>query len=74
MIEFTSLRKRMTVIVRLSDGRIKVMCKGADSIILPRLKKDNEHNVEILKPTNKFLEDSAKKGLRTLLLCEKVIS
>jgi len=33
VIEFSSDRKRMTVIVKLPDGKIKVMCKGADSII-----------------------------------------
>jgi phospholipid-translocating ATPase len=39
VIEFTSTRKRMTVIVRsLQDDTIRVMCKGADSIIIPRLK------------------------------------
>ena len=38
LIEFTSTRKRMTVVVRTEDGRILVMCKGADSIITPRLK------------------------------------
>lgn len=37
VIEFTSARKRMTVIVRTPDNKIKVMCKGADSIIIPRL-------------------------------------
>jgi phospholipid-translocating ATPase len=38
VIEFTSSRKRMTVIVRGPDGRIRVMCKGADSVIQERLK------------------------------------
>jgi len=33
VIEFSSDRKRMTVIVRTPDKKIKVMCKGADSII-----------------------------------------
>lgn len=37
LIEFTSTRKRMTVIVKTEDNKIKVMCKGADSIIIPRL-------------------------------------
>lgn len=37
VIEFTSLRKRMTVVVRTPDDRILVMCKGADSIVIPRL-------------------------------------
>jgi len=33
VIEFDSARKRMTVIVRCPNNEIKVMCKGADSII-----------------------------------------
>jgi phospholipid-transporting ATPase len=45
VIEFTSARKRMTVIVRTYDNRIKVMCKGADSILLPLLNK-NATNVD----------------------------
>jgi len=38
VIEFDSTRKRMSVIVRTPDGRILVICKGADSIIEKRLK------------------------------------
>ncbi|KAG7193154.1 uncharacterized protein KQ657_000908 [Scheffersomyces spartinae] len=37
-IDFTSNRKRMSVIVQYPDGRIGLICKGADSIILERLK------------------------------------
>jgi magnesium-transporting ATPase (P-type) len=37
VIEFSSDRKRMTVIVRNSEGKIKVLCKGADSIVQARL-------------------------------------
>lgn len=33
VLEFTSARKRMTVIVRSEEGRYLVICKGADSII-----------------------------------------
>ncbi|MCJ1433237.1 hypothetical protein MMC27_002596 [Xylographa pallens] len=33
VIEFTSDRKRMSVIVRMPDGRISLFCKGADSTI-----------------------------------------
>ena len=40
---FDFFRKRMTVIVRCPDGKIKEMCKGADSIISARL-KDNGNN------------------------------
>jgi phospholipid-translocating ATPase len=39
VIEFSSQRKCMSVVVRCPDGRIWVICKGADSVILPRLKQ-----------------------------------
>ncbi|KAI3406706.2 DNF3 [Candida oxycetoniae] len=38
VIEFSSVRKRMSVIVRFPDGRICLICKGADNIILEKLK------------------------------------
>ncbi|KAM0343845.1 hypothetical protein ACHAPU_008114 [Fusarium lateritium] len=38
VIEFTSARKKMSILVRFPDGRVSVICKGADSAILPRLK------------------------------------
>jgi phospholipid-translocating ATPase len=38
VIEFSSKRKRMSIIVRCPDGRIWLLTKGADSAILPRLR------------------------------------
>jgi phospholipid-translocating ATPase len=38
VIEFSSKRKRMSVVVRFPDKRICVMCKGADSIVMERLR------------------------------------
>ncbi|KAH7113852.1 hypothetical protein B0J11DRAFT_445923, partial [Dendryphion nanum] len=38
VIEFSSKRKRMSIIVRFPDGRICIICKGADSIVMQRLK------------------------------------
>ncbi len=38
VIEFTSKRKRMSIIVRFPDGRRCIFCKGADSIVIKRLK------------------------------------
>lgn len=38
VIEFSSKRKRMSIVVRCPDGRIWLVCKGADSTILPRLR------------------------------------
>lgn len=39
VIEFSSKRKRMSIVVRRPDGRLWVICKGADTIVLPRLRK-----------------------------------
>lgn len=38
VIEFTSTRKRMSVIVKDQNNKIICMTKGADSIIVPRLR------------------------------------
>lgn len=69
VIEFDSARKRMTVIVRTPDNKIMVICKGADSIIEKRLKPDEG----LLELTNKYLEEYANEGLRTLLICYKFV-
>lgn len=66
VLEFTSERKRMSVIVELEDGTIKLMCKGSDAEIKDRL-EDGE-NVEI---TERHLEEFANEGLRTLMIAEK---
>ena len=65
VIEFTSDRKRMSVIVRTPDDRILCLTKGADSIIIPRLSPGQD---EIIQSTNEFLEECANTGLRTLLV------
>ncbi|KAI0452434.1 phospholipid-translocating P-type ATPase [Xylaria acuta] len=38
VIEFSSSRKRMSIVVRMPDGRICVICKGADNVIMSRLR------------------------------------
>jgi phospholipid-translocating ATPase len=38
VIEFSSTRKRMSVIVRFPNGKICILCKGADSVLMSRLK------------------------------------
>ncbi|KAF5002150.1 hypothetical protein FDECE_10712 [Fusarium decemcellulare] len=37
LIDFTSDRKRMSIIVRCPEGNLWLICKGADSVMLPRL-------------------------------------
>jgi magnesium-transporting ATPase (P-type) len=39
VIPFTSKRKRMSVIIRDVDKKIKLLCKGADTAMLPRLRR-----------------------------------
>lgn len=70
VIEFDSTRKRMTVVVRDPEGKILVICKGADSIIEKRLKA----NQTSLKQTKKYLDEFAMTGLRTLLIAAKYIT
>lgn len=41
VVEFSSARKRMSVIVKFPDNRIVLFCKGADNIIMERLAKAN---------------------------------
>lgn len=38
VVEFSSARKRMSIFVKFPDGRICMICKGADNIIMERLK------------------------------------
>uniref|UniRef100_A0A3Q3VS05 Phospholipid-transporting ATPase n=1 Tax=Mola mola TaxID=94237 RepID=A0A3Q3VS05_MOLML len=62
VLEFTSARKRMSVIMRTPSGKIRLYCKGADTVIYDRL-ADSSRYKEI---TLKHLEQFATEGLRTL--------
>ncbi|XP_071642115.1 probable phospholipid-transporting ATPase IA isoform X4 [Temnothorax longispinosus] len=74
VIEFTSARKRMSVIVKTPEGKIKIFCKGADSAIYERLMSasletsdlDLEHADDFRETTLEHLEAFATDGLRTL--------
>lgn len=70
VIEFTSTRKRMSVVVRSPEGKVLVMTKGADSIILPRLRKGQD---ELIAKTSEFLSGYAQDGLRTLIVAEREV-
>ncbi len=67
---FDSDRKRMTLIVK-HRGQYILMCKGADSIMLPRTKYRKEQSQLIL--VQRELLKFAKEGLRTLVVCQKVL-
>ncbi|XP_074619709.1 phospholipid-transporting ATPase IA-like isoform X1 [Acropora palmata] len=64
VLEFNSTRKRMSVVIRTPEGKIKLYCKGADTVIFERLQDKQMY----LDGTVKHLEEFAKEGLRTLCI------
>lgn len=70
VLEFTSTRKRMSIIARNSKGEIKLYCKGADTVIYERLSPNGQSFSDL---TLRHLEDFATEGLRTLCLAVAII-
>ncbi|NXP09979.1 AT8B3 ATPase, partial [Thinocorus orbignyianus] len=70
MLDFNSDRKRMSVLVRDPQGRIRLYTKGADTVILERLQRrgPNETFIEMA------LDGFAEETLRTLCLASKEVS
>uniref|UniRef100_A0A158R9P5 Phospholipid-transporting ATPase n=1 Tax=Taenia asiatica TaxID=60517 RepID=A0A158R9P5_TAEAS len=64
VIEFTSERKRMSVIVEDTDGKLFLMVKGADTVIYERLASGALFKEETLSHMDEF----ASIGLRTLCI------
>ena len=67
VIEFSSKRKRMSIIVKMPDNRICIFCKGADSMIiqllrLSRLAMDKATEIERKVDQRKSLE--AQEAIR----------
>ncbi|VDL88566.1 unnamed protein product [Schistocephalus solidus] len=69
VLEFTSSRKRMSVIVKDPAGRLLLMTKGADSVIYERLSSDSKYTRE----TFEHMEEFAEAGLRTLCIAYSVL-
>lgn len=71
--EFTSTRKRQSSILQnLETKEIILYTKGADNVIKELLSKDIDQS-EMVAETEKFVDDYAKDGLRTLFLGKKEI-
>uniref|UniRef100_A0A672G7P8 Phospholipid-transporting ATPase n=1 Tax=Salarias fasciatus TaxID=181472 RepID=A0A672G7P8_SALFA len=62
VLEFSSNRKRMSVVVRTPDGKLRLYCKGADNVIFERLTESSQYK----DLTVAHLEQFATEGLRTL--------
>uniref|UniRef100_A0AAQ4PXE5 Phospholipid-transporting ATPase n=1 Tax=Gasterosteus aculeatus aculeatus TaxID=481459 RepID=A0AAQ4PXE5_GASAC len=62
VLEFSSNRKRMSVVVRTPIGKLRLYCKGADNVIFERLTEASQYKELTLSQ----LEQFATEGLRTL--------
>ena len=72
LLGFSSERKRMSSIYRTPEGKIVIVSKGADQVMLPRCKsmKDNQ----IISPTKNHLKGMGMSGYRTLVVGYKEIT
>uniref|UniRef100_A0A3B3S4B0 Phospholipid-transporting ATPase n=1 Tax=Paramormyrops kingsleyae TaxID=1676925 RepID=A0A3B3S4B0_9TELE len=70
LLDFNSDRKRMSIILRFPNGKIRLYCKGADTVIYERLHPSSQNK----ETTQTALETFANETLRTLCLCYKDIS
>jgi phospholipid-transporting ATPase len=70
-ISFTSKRKRMSVITKTSDGKIRLFTKGADNVMFARLKAGQE---ELIADTDEHARIYSIEGLRCLVIAYKDIS
>ncbi|XP_076839465.1 phospholipid-transporting ATPase IH isoform X2 [Brachyhypopomus gauderio] len=68
VLNFDSVRRRMSVIVRSSSGELYLFCKGADSSIFPRVISGKVARVQ------ERVEHDAVEGLRTLCVAYKKLS
>uniref|UniRef100_A0A8C2ZZC9 ATPase phospholipid transporting 8B3 n=1 Tax=Cyclopterus lumpus TaxID=8103 RepID=A0A8C2ZZC9_CYCLU len=69
LLDFTSKRRRMSVLVREPEGGLKLYCKGADIVILERLQKDSPYQERI----ESALELFAQACLRTLCVAVRSV-
>ncbi|PPQ99092.1 hypothetical protein CVT24_009358 [Panaeolus cyanescens] len=73
ILEFTSARKRMSVVLRKlgdGDGSLLLLSKGADNVIFERLLPGDE---DLKEETENHLSEFANTGLRTLTLAYRDI-
>ncbi|KII68313.1 Phospholipid-transporting ATPase IB [Thelohanellus kitauei] len=70
-IEFTSERKRMSVIAMSPDNQYYMFTKGSDDVVLKRLSPSHAYHFEF---TSYHLESFAKLGFRTLCVAYKTMS
>ncbi|CAL5042916.1 unnamed protein product [Urochloa decumbens] len=70
ILEFSSSRKRMSVIVKEPEGRILLLSKGADSVMFKRLAPNGR---KFEDNTRRHINEYSDSGLRTLVLAYRVL-
>ncbi|GLU11280.1 hypothetical protein SLE2022_280370 [Rubroshorea leprosula] len=65
VLEFSSARRRMSVIVRNPENQLLLLSKGADSVMFERL---SEHGREFEAQTKEHINGYSEAGLRTLVI------
>ncbi len=68
-LEFSSDRKRMSMILKCPDGKIRMITKGADTIMIQLLADGTDLDV-----IQGHVDHFAKEGLRTLIFAQKTIN
>ncbi|XP_050987064.1 phospholipid-transporting ATPase ID isoform X3 [Labeo rohita] len=71
ILDFNNIRKRMSVIVRNPKGRIRLYCKGADTVLFERLHSCSH---DLMNITSDHLNEYAGDGLRTLAVAYRDLS
>ncbi|XP_042498744.1 probable phospholipid-transporting ATPase 8 isoform X3 [Macadamia integrifolia] len=70
ILEFSSSRKRMSVIVRNEENQLLLLCKGADSVMFERLSKAGQiFEVE----TKDHIDRYSAAGLRTMVIAYRLL-
>ena len=71
-IEFTSERRRMSVVLRKEDGSVVLYTKGADNVMLPLLAAQ-QPSATLLDETKEKLASFSRIGLRALVVAMRVL-
>ncbi len=72
---FDSVRKRMSVVIKdLQTGQYKILCKGADSVMLDRILFEKNAIEGLRQIVDEDLYQYSCEGLRTLLVAQRNIS
>ena len=73
ILEYSSERRRMSIICETPKGEIIHYIKGADSTI-EKLLNHKKESLEDLKKTKEYLINYSNYGLRTLMIAYKILS